>query len=652
MMSEKNRDKNNILFWFVGFFTLVRMGLFLRIPYYAIGGSGYDDEYLINIAESLFARQWLGVYGMTTLIKGISFPIFVALAKALCMPYGMLLGLFYILSAYVFVKACRHLTRNQYILSFIFLYAIYSPVSFSTIVTQRVYRNAIVYPAIILVVGCILNLYFSRNERLKTKLLWLISTGLSFSFFYYIREDSIWLLPLLVASLVIICIWYLFFNEEGKKNIKKCILMVIPIAIFIIVTFAYKGMNYKEYGVFTISDRSSGAFGELTGNIIKVSDETNEDKNVWISKKTLEKVVSVCPSLADNKELIMSSYAGWANESGDVWGDWSVWALRIAFEQMGYYDDATHIDSFCKQVNSELLQAVNDGKLKFDDAIHFTSQSRGIYLNELPDIFVRTCRNIWDVVTYKDAACGANASGTTEQIRNFEAVTGDIAAYPTKVEYTCSGWIIDKQGRNLWLQMVSENGETVGDRIDLIDSPDVANAFPDVETSEHCRFLFTSADAVDTPPISINIYTGEQLLETVPIESLETDNVHLNIDVNQTVTTVDGYVAKNNYLYNIANTIIKCYSVGSYIIFPISIVCFLLFIIVYIRNRNWNNFEPCIILFGIISSAVILELGVTIFTEWLGGVWFYSPGLPAMIFVFESLVAIYVVKLFKGLKVR
>lgn len=461
------------------------------------------------------------------------------------MPYSMLLGLSYILSGASFSYALKKLSGSNLVAILSYLFLIYSPTGFSVEITQRLYRNAIIFPSVLLVLSCILLVYAYREDTIKKQIVYLVLLGLSFLWFYYIREDSFWMWPLLLGSLIVIAVWNCFFSKSGHRTKKNC-LLVIPVFIFLAGTTLYKYTNYINYGIWGINDRAAGTFSELTGNMIKINDESDAGINYWISKDTLERIIDACPSLSENKERIMDQYALWSDESGNVKGDWSVWAIREAFSSLGHYSDAVTISEFCEKVNEELISAVEEGKLCWDSALHFTSQSRGIYISEIPGFISETIQNIWNVGTFKDVnAQLIESSGSYDEIRYMESIMGVRTINPSQ--------------------------------------DDVAD---------------------------INIVYSKR--------------------------TVD-----------LSNCIIELIRKISLILLPISIMGFFVLVLLFIRNKKWENFEPLIIESGILLSVFLYEFGVTVFNSWLGAIGFYSTGAVPLIQCFEMLSVVYCFKILK-----
>ncbi len=193
--------------------SVYRIGLFGRMPYYLIGESCYDDFNQVQLATYLLSGQWLGPYGYTTLIKGISYPLFLAFCNVLSMPYPLMLGLFYLVSAGLFCRALNKIYHSPLFSTIVYFILIYSPAGFDTIVTGRLYRNALAFPSVLLCLALILLTYLKRDEPIGKQVPWLTASGLAFLFFYYLREDSFWFLPFFIASLVIIGVWVIWFSN-------------------------------------------------------------------------------------------------------------------------------------------------------------------------------------------------------------------------------------------------------------------------------------------------------------------------------------------------------------------------------------------------------------------------------------------------------
>ena len=95
----------------------------------------YDDRLLFENAYDLLSGVWLGSYDSYTLAKGIGYPLFLVLAKKLCLPYSVLLSLLQAAGAWLFVRAVSVRWQNPYGQAILYLLLLFSPISLTLLVT-------------------------------------------------------------------------------------------------------------------------------------------------------------------------------------------------------------------------------------------------------------------------------------------------------------------------------------------------------------------------------------------------------------------------------------------------------------------------------------------------------------------------------------
>lgn len=631
-------------------FTVIRVGMFVKAPYYYLPGSGYDDSYLLNMSESIRSFNWLGGYNANTLIKGVSFPLFIAISNWICTPYPFAMGIYHVIAVVVFCAALKKVVKNNLVVALCYLWLLYSPVTFG-LVAVRVYRNAILYPAVIHVLGCMLMVYFNRGERFVRQLPWMIWLGLSFAFFYYIREDSIWLLPMLIACLVICAVWNIWFSgSPRKRGLLRAVAFVVPIAVFLLSSAAYRLTNLSHYGVFAVNDRSSGPFAELAGNMIRVEDPDKTDRNIWISYNQFERIVDACPSLAANKDVFMTEYNGGV-PGADAVGDLSVWALRQALSRLGYYENARKVADFCRQVNRELLDSVRNGTLHFDNAIHLTTQSRGMYPDEIPELLKNAIHNTYRMFTLEDKWIWVFEVGPRiADIPMMEAVTGVKTVWKAGTYRTISGWMVvtDNSVGEIWLRLLSPEGEILVDRQLLTERGDLQAAFPDYTHALMSGFAVQVDENYDADACVLQVYDENDALLwefnlTAPYSG---EDLIVNID-SDTTALYDLYYPYAKSYVNKATRLGNWMTAASKVINAVALAGWVLFVVLFIIKRTWQRFEPAIILTGFLLSAFILDFGVTLFDTWLHNEFFYSSGVVAMGQAIQALSAVYLFRLFE-----
>ena len=434
---EKNSCKMKYIFWiFIAMMTFFRIALFLSIPLDALGNTPHDDQLLVTIGDSLSKGYWLGEYNNRTLVKGISFPAFLAICKWLCIPYNLGLALFYIISVLIFIWAISPILKSPYVKGIIYLFLLYSPAMLSKSTQQRAYNMSLIPSGILLVTGCFIALFVRRERNWKHTLLWSVMAGISFAFFWYIREDSIWLLPFVIGAVVITIVCRLRVkNESWKKKLMFCIMMVLPFLMHQGFTKTISAMNQKVYNTPIINERTNSASSDVIAELIRMeAPQVRED--VWVSRVTVERAMACSPTLESIRESIDKIYnSGWAI-GGEISGDIIVWAMRDAVADAGYFTDGKTSEEFFQKVYDELRQAYKDGAYTRRKGIYFSSICNPfVFSEDFMPTMERALKNwkrqLFIEGTEIDIFIG---TGTTQQIRYIEAVTGSPAVYPDSEE--------------------------------------------------------------------------------------------------------------------------------------------------------------------------------------------------------------------------
>lgn len=389
-----------------------------------------------------------------------------------------------------------------------------------------------------------------------------------------------------------------------------------------------------HYGVYEICDRAGGSFARLTGNMMKVEDPEKTNKDIWISRNQLEKVLDACLSLGENRETFTHYYNKWAGEEG-ARGDWSVWAFREALNELGYYTSGDTAENFCRKANQELLDAVGRKELVFDKAIYFTTQSRGFEWEEVPELLSATAENLFKFSTFEDTNAGVYSSGDrNEETRWMEGVTGVQTVSKMGTFSHLSGRMIlkDNDLGDVWIRILDRDGHTLVDRVSLSARKDVRAVYPDYTHSENSGFSLWMNESVELSNCILQIWSAQDdalIKECDSIRDYEDDELILYID-SFSVEYYDPYsiyVEKYDVLVQKMSDVFRIIGKG---IMILSLAAVLLFWVLFILKRTWDRFEPAIILTGFLLSGFILEFGVTVFNTWLHLEWFYSSGVTAI----------------------
>jgi len=426
MKNEKLIKK--IIIFVLSILTIFRIYLSIKMPLYFQAASLYDDFLFVEYSNTLRNLHWLGLFGYKTLAKTISFSLFLNFVDLSHLPYQFVLITLYIISIIVFSISFSKLVNKKYFGYILYLVLLFSPVMFHEENVQKVYRGGLIVCTSILVLSYVIGHFCNFKDN--KKLIFYTIIGIIFlPFFYYIKEDSIWIMPFVIVG-SLFTIFYIF-KLKIKLNYKlfKCFLVILPILSLVLCTTIYKYINYKYYGVFATVDRSDTYFKDFIHDLLLIED-ANTNRTIWVSKSSFDKAASASKTLNKYYDCYNKMYG---NE--EVIGDIIYWAIKDSFKSCGLYDkDGKYVNNFYKKIHLELTQAFESGKLKKNNYIYVSSVARGItgkddiiYLKDsLINSFIST-------ITYKENIIKVNKS--TGDINNINLMKDITNSYSEKYDY-------------------------------------------------------------------------------------------------------------------------------------------------------------------------------------------------------------------------
>lgn len=310
-----------------------------------------------------------------TLIKDLSFSLFLGFSAVTGLPYTIVLSVFWAVTAYVVWLLVGKVTKNKWARLFAFAYVLFLPIAFTSWGGLRIYRNAIIAPAIILTFSLLLLglINVVREEKLK-KTVWVaVIAGLVFAFSYYLKEDGIWMMAclavLLIAEFVVVlCKARKNRDEWGWKKIARWgLVCLIPFFIWFAWTNVYKGVNHAFFGVYETNTRTKGELGKFVEKIYKI-DSPNRTKYVWAPLDAIEKAFEVSPTLGAHPELLeeikTTGFQPGGLEKNPIGRDFLTWIMRSELLDAGLWTSELGVSDMFKQINTELDEAFKNGTLK------------------------------------------------------------------------------------------------------------------------------------------------------------------------------------------------------------------------------------------------------------------------------------------------
>ena len=364
--------------------ALIAFRLFLAVcnPVWIDPDALADDILMLNYANIF---EHFSVWNTFSMAKTMSFPVFLGFIHILGIPYNLAAGALWVIGAFFTLWFFSHYINNIYGRLIVFAFMLYCPAAFDIWTGLRIYRQAIVAPTALIAIMCIFLLVTKlciygagTNEKSAFRIIIILSilAGLSFLFFYYVKEDSIWLAPLYVIASTMGVFVIVRRRPERRTCIKLVFFALLPLILFAGGTNAYKAVNYHYFGVFEINTRTGGEFGEFAGKLLQIEDGNKTDE-VWVPYSTLEKAFQASPTLSGAPGLLESLrrqeiYADGDMVENPIPGDLVFWAFKVSLEEAGLYGSEVQAEMFFREANRELDAAFRDGRLAKREGIAIT----------------------------------------------------------------------------------------------------------------------------------------------------------------------------------------------------------------------------------------------------------------------------------------
>ena len=402
MILKKNIKKSTkILLIILLILTLIRILLAVKIPLYIQSNAMYDDELMVKYTSTILQGEYLGDFNFLTYAKVAGFPIFLAISYITGIPYSLFLILTYIIAIIVFIFAIKKIISNKYFLFFSYILLLFSPVMFHIENSQKIYRGGAIVVFSLLTVSAFIGLYLNRKENIKSILKWSLLSAFSLCFFYFLKEDSIWLVPF-CTGVILITIFDILRSKLGKK-LKKVIITTIPLISLLSVILIVCSIKYYKYGEFALTDRNGTYFKDVISDLNHIKSD-NDNKFVWITKNMMYQAIDSSKTFKSIKQYIDNMYENsWAlDKDGEIDGDIIYWTLKEAVRDAGIYDKGgKYVNDFYKKIHEELTDAFNNKKLAYEtDKIYISKAARGYSFAELSYFKDVTFRNLKMIFTY------------------------------------------------------------------------------------------------------------------------------------------------------------------------------------------------------------------------------------------------------------
>lgn len=371
--------------------VVLRINIVLGLPIYGYIDYIDDDQLQVHQAKSLVDGKWLGNYGYNTLLKGPVFPMFLAFICFFKIPYIFSITFVYTISCCLFIYSIKDVIKNKIALLIILAFMLFNPIMFSSSF-QRVYRNSLT-PTLAITLMSFFNIALvSRNQNNTTKYtIGLLLASIVFPFFYYVREDSIWLVPfILFYSFIMLSNIigdFLKTKKFEKIQILKILLLVLPLLTLILFEQIIGNINLAHYGGKVVNQNN---FESLKSVIHSINIVKNPDNNILVtnSRAKIKQLYTISPSLnniKDNFEFSLNIITG--EENGEISDGMFLWGFLSGVSMSHYstYEEQTELfDSISAEINTSIKNNVLETQELipiFQDSLKVKFNFKDLFLN-------------------------------------------------------------------------------------------------------------------------------------------------------------------------------------------------------------------------------------------------------------------------------
>ena len=353
----------------------------------------YDDELMMKYADFPTHFSSSAEPFNEVLLKDMGFPFFLNLIHEVGINYFDALSMLWFIAAtssvFLFAKTVKN--SNKVVLLAIFAFVLFTPAAFDAWCGTRLYRSSILAPLYFIILNMSAIIFVRSFYDVKINLIkflpYQIFLGLIFTLTFYVKEDGIWLLA------VLICIFVLCFIKVLRQKtfstsykILYVVALLLPLMIFFGGTVAYKNVNQKYFGVYEINTRTGGETGKFVNLVYKIKSDERTGK-IWAPADAIVKAIEISDTFKDNPQftesILHSPWAGGDIFQNPIKGDFLGWVVITAVKDSGVFSNLAEQENFFRKVNQEIEIAFENGTLQKDSKIQIVSSMGGRSLVEI-----------------------------------------------------------------------------------------------------------------------------------------------------------------------------------------------------------------------------------------------------------------------------
>lgn len=356
-----------------------------------------DDALLMSYSTSWYSEST----DPYRLAKNQSYGGFLRLVAWSGIPVDIMYFLLWLAAAVLASIAVHAFFRNHWLSLFAYAYVLWNPAAFEDWTGTRLYRNSMTAPSLFILLSLFMLLLAvppfpcvrridptagdgsdSRRPafpaavscalRLGGVAVLGMTTGLWFAFVYDLKEDSIWLVPMLAFVVLAGMVKALAAPHRWSLKILAAAMCLLPILTAYAGVQSVKGNNERDFGVAVLNTRTQGEMAIFVSYLYMV-DDPNQTPDIWAPAGSIEQVFAASPTLSKHPEMLdyleHRDFAAPDIHEHPIHGDLISWQLLNAVAADIGMDDQQAVQRLFSQANQEIHTAFADGRLHATDKI-------------------------------------------------------------------------------------------------------------------------------------------------------------------------------------------------------------------------------------------------------------------------------------------
>lgn len=374
MRSRVQRSTSrNLFFATLTLVSIITLWLRTGVPAYIIADAKYDDELFVRLARSIVAGQWLGPFDNLTLVKGVGYPAFLALAFIVGVPLKIAETLVYLSASAVCACVVARWSRSYVTAAALFCGLSLNPVLWHNELARVIREGLYVSLSLLAVVLAVVLARPARRSR-PCNVALTISTAVIWAWFWLTREEGLWLVPSLVLAAGYAAHgWWRARASEGRHQATTPLLLFSFATIGAATLVGFVALaNFVSYGAFNTVEVKSRPFERAYGALYRVQ-PARFQRLVVFPTDVRAAVYKVSPAARKLRPAFEGAIGeGWRRAGctatpliacNEILAGWFQWALRDAVATAGYYRNAATAAGFYTRLADEVDRACDNGQL-------------------------------------------------------------------------------------------------------------------------------------------------------------------------------------------------------------------------------------------------------------------------------------------------